>query len=161
MLIYNLFTEVAMLLTQIFGECSQVKLIDFLVAHPWSEYSKTELADGAGIARPTLYKLLEKLLTEELILETKKVGNIQLYQTNRKSPIIKRISSLQGFLADRELEKQKKTYKQEPVKLTNEELDEHLGLESKPGSDGEIRKLREELGLKHNVKPEDIKPEFR
>jgi Fe2+ or Zn2+ uptake regulation protein len=96
------------MLTQIFGECSQVKLIDFLVAHPWSEFSKTELADGAQIARPTVYKLLGKLLEEKLIIETKKAGNIQLYQTNRKSQVIKYISSLQGLLADLEVEKQKK-----------------------------------------------------
>jgi len=52
------------MLTKIFGECSQVKLVDFLVAHPWSEFSKTELADGAQIARPTVYKLLDKLIEE-------------------------------------------------------------------------------------------------
>ena len=45
------------MLNTIFGEGTQVKLIDFLVAHPWSEFSKTELADGAQIARPTVYKL--------------------------------------------------------------------------------------------------------
>ncbi len=83
-------------------------MIDFLVAHPWSEFSKTELADGTQIARPTVYKLLDRLLEEKLIVETKKVGNIQLYQTNKKSQVIKYISSLQGLLADLEVEKQEK-----------------------------------------------------
>jgi DNA-binding transcriptional ArsR family regulator len=88
------------MLTHIFGECAQVKLIDFLLNHPWSDFSKTELAEGADIARPTLYKLLKILLDEDMIIETKKVGNIQLYRTNRKSPIIQRISQFKGSLEE-------------------------------------------------------------
>lgn len=117
------------MLTKIFGECSQVKIIDFLVAHPWSEFSKTELAEGAQITRPTVYKLLDKLLGENIIIKTKKVGNIQLYQTNRNSPVIKHISSLQELLANMEIEKQKKSFKEEPVELSEEKLDEMLGLD--------------------------------
>ncbi|MFA0832618.1 MAG: hypothetical protein ACC609_01255 [Methanobacterium formicicum] len=117
------------MLTKIFGECSQVKLIDFLVAHPWSEFSKTELAEGAQIARPTVYKLLDKLLGENIIIRTKKVGNIQLYQTNRNFPVIKHISSLQELLANMEIENQKKSFKEEPVELSKGKLDEMLGLD--------------------------------
>lgn len=86
------------MLTHIFGECAQVKLIDFLLSHPWSDFSKTELAEGADIARPTLYKLLKILLDEDMIIETKKVGNIQLYRTNLKSPVMQRISQFKGSL---------------------------------------------------------------
>nr|WP_319372362.1 winged helix-turn-helix domain-containing protein [uncultured Methanobacterium sp.] len=117
------------MLTKIFGECSQVKLIDFLVAHPWSEFSKTELAEGAQITRPTVYKLLDKLLGENIIIKTKKVGNIQLYQTNRNSPVIKHISSLQELLANMEIENQTKSFKEEPVELSEKKLDEMLGLD--------------------------------
>lgn len=120
---------VVFMLNRVFGECSQVKLIDFLVSHPWSEFSKTELAEGSQIARPTLYKLLDKLLAENLIIKTKIVGNIQLYQTNRNSPVIKHLSALQGLLADMELEKQKKLHIEKPVNLTDEQIDEMLELE--------------------------------
>ena len=126
---YNIFTkEMDTMLTKIFGKCSQVKLIDFLVAHPWSEFSKSELAEGAQIARPTVYKLLDILIDENLLMKTKKVGNIQLYQTNRDSKIIKHISSLQGLLADMELEKEKNRFQEPPVELTDEKLDDMLGL---------------------------------
>lgn len=126
------------MLTKIFGECSQVKLVDFLVAHPWSEFSKTELADGAQIARPTVYKLLDKLIEEKLMVETKKVGNIQLYQTNRESQVVKYISSLQGLLADLEVEKQKRLTQEPLIEIENEKLDELLGLkeEEKPDKEG-------------------------
>ncbi len=119
------------MLSRIFGECPQVKIIDFLVAHPWSEFSKTELAEGAQITRPTVYKLLDKLLAENLVIETKKAGNIQLYQTNRNSEVIKHLSSLQGFLADIELEKVKKSFKEEHVELSDKKLHEMLGLNNK------------------------------
>jgi len=136
-----------MMLTKIFGDCTQVKLIDFLVAHPWSEFSKTELADGAQIARPTVYKLLDTLLDENLIIKTKKVGNIQLYQTNRKLPVIKHISSLQGLLADMELEKQKKSFKEKSVEWTDEELDEFLGL----NEEEEIKTVKKESGFHKKI----------
>lgn len=123
------------MLTQIFGECSQVKLVDFLVAHPWSEFSKTELADGAQIARPTVYKLLDKLLKESLIVETKKVGNIQLYQTNRNSNVIKYISSLQGLLSDMEVEKQKKQSQKPSINIKEEKLNKLLDLEEEMVND--------------------------
>ncbi|MCE5214588.1 MAG: hypothetical protein LLF83_07715 [Methanobacterium sp.] len=93
------------MLTHIFGECAQVKLIDFLLTHPWSDFSKTELAEGADIARPTVYKLLKILLAQDMILETKKVGNVQLYRTNRKNPIIQRVSKFKGSLEDIEKNK--------------------------------------------------------
>ncbi|MEN6592618.1 MAG: hypothetical protein ABFC12_05190 [Methanobacterium sp.] len=51
------------MLTKILGECSQVKLVDFLVAHPWSEYTKKDLAEASGISRSTLYHLMDKLET--------------------------------------------------------------------------------------------------
>lgn len=129
------------MLTQIFGECPQVKLIDFLVAHPWSEFSKTELADGAQIARPTVYKLLSKLLEEKLLIKTKKVGNIQLYQTNRESQVIKYISSLQGLLADLEVKKQEKIVQEPSERITEEELNELLGLneEEKSSSKKQVK----------------------
>lgn len=134
------------MLTKIFGNCVQVKLIDFLVAHPWSEFSKTELADGAQIARPTVYKLLDTLLDENLVIKTKKVGNIQLYQTNIKSPVIKHISSLQGLIADMEVEKQKKSFTEKPAEWTDEELDEFLRL-----NEDEITAVKEEPEFRKKI----------
>ncbi|MGC9517442.1 MAG: hypothetical protein ACP5C3_07085 [Methanomicrobiales archaeon] len=115
------------MLTKIFGSSPQVKLIDYLVAHPWEEFSKTQLAEGAQITRPTVYKLLDKLILKKLVIKTKKVGNIQLYQTNSKSSIIKYISSLQGLLADMEVEEQKKQPINRPLNISEAELDELLG----------------------------------
>jgi len=92
---------------KVFGEGPQVKLIDFLVANPEEELSKTQMAQGSKITRPTLYKLLDELLAEELVIKTRKVGNIQLYQTNNELPLIKHLTSLQELLLDREMEKRK------------------------------------------------------
>jgi len=119
------------MLTKIFGNSPQVKVIDYLVAHPWAEFSKTELADGAQITRPTLYKLLDNLLAEDLVIETKKVGNTQLYQTNRKSLVIKYISSLQGLLADIALEGEKKSFKEKNLISKDAKMDRLIMLDEK------------------------------
>lgn len=127
------------------GDYPQIRVIEILITHPWSQYTKKDLSEASGISRSTLYTLLNKLETYQIIKPTRKIGNTQLYMLNQESNTTKAIMAFGKELSDIEIEKQKKIYKQESMKLTDEELDEHLGLKSKPGSDDETRKLREEL----------------
>ena len=126
-----------LLLSEIMGDYPQIRVIEILITHPWSEYTKKDLSEASGISRSTLYTLLDKLETYQIIKPTRRIGNTQLYMLNQESNTTRAIMTFQNELSNIETEKQKKTYKQEPVKLTNEELDEHLGLKSKLGSDGE------------------------
>lgn len=98
------------MLTEILGDYPQVKVIDLLISHPFSEYSKKDLADGAGIARGTLYDFFPKLDEYHLIKPTRRLGNAQLYQANMESPAMQAISAFQLQLAEMEIEKQVKNY---------------------------------------------------
>lgn len=73
----------------VFGDSPQVKVLDFLTDHMDYDYTMTDIADGAGIARPTLYKIFGDLLEAELVISTRKVGVAHLYKLNTENPIVK------------------------------------------------------------------------
>ncbi|MEN6328860.1 MAG: hypothetical protein ABFC91_01030 [Methanobacteriaceae archaeon] len=102
-----------------------------LISHPLSEYSKKDLADGAGIARGTLYDFFPKLEKYHLIKPTRRLGNAQLYQANMESPAMQAISAFQLQLAEMEIVKHLKiSHEEEPsdaeIEAALHELDQTL-----------------------------------
>ena len=81
-----------------------IKLLNFFAELMGSdyEYSKTEIAAGAGIGYPSLFKfwpLVEKL---DILVPTRSFGRIQLYKVNSDSPILRKYLALAlelGFTA--------------------------------------------------------------
>ncbi len=101
------------MLSEIFGEnCKRAKVFDLLLSHPYTEYTKTDIADCAEISRNTLDTFINDLLDYGIINKTRRIGNGQLYQINMKSTITQALNSFQNQLADIEFEKEMKTYKE-------------------------------------------------
>jgi len=50
------------LFTDIFGDAPRVKLLDFLADHPDFDYTISQMAEFANLARPTVYKLVAERL---------------------------------------------------------------------------------------------------
>jgi hypothetical protein len=76
------------MISDILANGEMVRLLDFLLDDPFSEYTQTEISKGSGVSRPTISKLIGKLMQLNMILETRKFGITKLYEVNRKSPII-------------------------------------------------------------------------
>lgn len=94
------------MLTEVMGEYPQVRVIEILITHPWSEYTKKDLAEASGISRSTLYNLLDKLETYQIIKPTRKIGSTQLYTLNQESNTTKAIMAFTLELSEIEIEKQ-------------------------------------------------------
>lgn len=94
------------MLTEVMGEYPQVRVIEILITHPWSEYTKKDLAEASGISRSTLYNLLDKLETYQIIKPTRKIGSTQLYTLNQESNTTKAIMAFTKELSEIEVEKQ-------------------------------------------------------
>jgi len=75
--------------TYVFGDGPQVRVLDFLTDHMDFDYTMTDIADGAGIARPTLYKVFSDLLETEMVITTRKIGVARLYKLNTENPVVK------------------------------------------------------------------------
>ncbi|UCG68525.1 MAG: hypothetical protein JSV09_12045 [Thermoplasmata archaeon] len=98
------------MLTDIFGENPQVKVIDFFLDNRDYDHSLSDIARGSNITRPTLYPILENLLELKIIQETRRSGNARMFKLNKKSTIIQYLSKfdfeLSKTLVRKELERQ-------------------------------------------------------
>ena len=72
----------------IFGSTPELKTLQFLIAHSHFDYTKKELAEHAGISRQTVYKVLELFLKWGVVKETRKIGNVTLYNLNKKNKLV-------------------------------------------------------------------------
>lgn len=93
-----------------FGIKSPVlRILDFLMDNKAYDYSKTDIAKGAGISRTTLFTTWENLEKNCLVRETREVGRAKMYKLNLKSPVVKKFIELDNAICDQyasQLEKQ-------------------------------------------------------
>ncbi len=101
------------MLVEFFGNYPRIRVIDLLISNPYTEYTKTDIAECAKISRSTLYDFFEQLEEYNLIKRTKKYGGTQLYQVDSESPAIKALSAFQMQLANIEIKKQMAMYLEE------------------------------------------------
>lgn len=104
------------ILIELFGRTPELRVIDFLLENNIFDYTKTEIARGAGITRPTLYRFWNKLEKAGLVTETRKINRTQLYKINLESPIIKKIMEIEMKVSLKEVDI-KKPREIEPVSV--------------------------------------------
>jgi len=96
--------------------------MELLLSNPYSEFSKTDIAESSRISRNTLYNFFGKLEEYNLIKPGKKFGNTQLFKVNKESSAIKALNAFQLRLAEIEIEKQIEIYDNEENTDDGEEL---------------------------------------
>src|SRR5207244_11405926 len=74
--------------TVILGSAPRVRLIDFLADHPAFDYTISQMAEFAEIARPTVYKLVDELVGQDMLTFTRSVGDSKFYRLNVANPRI-------------------------------------------------------------------------
>ncbi|MBZ9570397.1 hypothetical protein KQY27_02415 [Methanobrevibacter sp. TMH8] len=107
------------MLSEIMGNCPQVKVVDYLLAHPFNSYTKQQIAVGSNISRSTLDKFINNLIDSEFIIK----DNSNKYSLNAKSNIVKMLDNVQNELSIREMEKQAETFDEDIIEYTDEEID--------------------------------------
>jgi DNA-binding transcriptional ArsR family regulator len=65
-----------------------LRILDFLMDNKAYDYSKTDIAKGAGISRTTLSSAWENLEKNRLVRETREVGRAKMYKLNLKNPVV-------------------------------------------------------------------------
>lgn len=91
----------------VLGYSPQARIIDILITGRRLEYSATGIIQGADVGRATFYKIFPQLLKQGLIVQTKKIGNIQLYAINQKNSIVQYLIKLHNKILEVVLEKRK------------------------------------------------------
>lgn len=89
-----------------------LRILDFLMDNKAYDYSKTDIAKGAGISRTTLSHAWDNLEKPGLVVETREVGRAKMYRLNLKNPVVKKFIELDNAICESysmQLEKQEAT----------------------------------------------------
>lgn len=87
-------------LTDVLGPHAKVKILTALLGENDRDLNATEIARLAGIDRSTFYEHIDDLLTYEMIVETRQVGNSRMYQINRENPAAEALAQMEWDLLD-------------------------------------------------------------
>jgi len=107
------------MLNELFGNCPQVKVIDYLLAHPFDDYTKQQIAVGSGISRSTLDKFIKDLIDLGFL----RVNQNVRYEINKKLNLVKLLDRVQNELAVIEMNKQAETFDEDVIEYSDEEID--------------------------------------
>jgi len=77
-----------------------IRVLDFLIDNEAFDYSKTDIAKGAGISRTTLLNIWKFLEETGIVVETRRVGRAKMYRLNKRNPIVKKFLELDDALSD-------------------------------------------------------------
>ncbi len=92
--------EESLFLKVLGGKDPTLKILDFLMDNIGFDYSKTDIASGAGISRTTLFSVWESLETNELVAFTREVGRAKMYRLNMKNEVVAKLIELDRAISD-------------------------------------------------------------
>ena len=97
------------LFLKFFGNSPSLRMMDFLLEHRLEDFTKTEIAKGAGISWASLFNHWEVLEAHGVVKPTRTVGRATLFQLNEESPVVRQLVQMERTLiqqsADEEVEK--------------------------------------------------------
>lgn len=77
--------------TDLFGGAPHARVFDFLAEEPSRDRTIMEIARGSGVARPTVYKVVEDFQEEAVLRKTRTVGNSRFFQLDLSNDTVVRL----------------------------------------------------------------------
>lgn len=90
-------------LSKIFGDCPQVKILEVFADHFDEELSIPDVIWLTDIPKTTIYSYVSKLIDEKILLEGDKIGKTQLYHLNYEKQEVKIVLSLVNYIVSEKL----------------------------------------------------------
>ena len=112
---------VTVMFEELFGNCPQAKVLQFLFSSPVDEYTKQQIAVGSGISRVTLDKFINTFIENGIVLYQN-----SRYVLNTKSEFIRKLDIAQEEFIKFQFNKQLEEGVEESEDISDEELDEML-----------------------------------
>mgnify|MGYP000132523737 CR=1 FL=1 len=103
------------LLLKYLGASPILRIIDFFLDNPLSDYSKNEIVKNLGMSRVTFFKYWRELEKSGAVKVTRKVGRATMYQLNRENEVVKQLIRLDMSLARKSMEKAVQEYQKPAV----------------------------------------------
>lgn len=87
-------------LVEFLGDHPLVRIVDFLLENRLFDYSKKQIAEGAGIGKVTLFKYWDKIEAMGLVKVSRKFGKTSLYKLNAQNKVVRQIMGLELVLME-------------------------------------------------------------
>lgn len=87
-------------LTDVLGPHAKVKILVALLGENDRDLNPTDISRLAGIDRSTFYEHIDDLVAYDVVVETRTVGNSQMYQINRDNPAAEDLAQMEWDLLD-------------------------------------------------------------
>jgi transcription initiation factor IIE alpha subunit len=74
---------------KLLGNSPMIKVLDFLLVDREFDYSKKELSENSGISYNTLKSILPYLVSNEIIIKTRRIGKQDMFKLNTRNKYVK------------------------------------------------------------------------
>ncbi len=99
------FQDETTIFREFFGDTPNIRVLEYLLEGRELDASLSDIAEGAGINRVTLFRLWPRLERLRLVVHTRNIGNAKLYKINMKNSRVKRLVEFFDNLLDEEFKK--------------------------------------------------------
>lgn len=87
------------------GDSPTMRVMDYLMGVRGLDFSLTDIADNSNIGRATLYRILDNLIRNRIIIHTRYVGRAKLFKLNIENEKIKKLIEIDDMLMIEALKK--------------------------------------------------------
>ena len=74
----------------LFGNSPMNRVLDFLVIHSEFDYSMIDIAKHSEVGYATLKLFWPNLIKNNIVVQTRKIGNAKLFKLSLRNPIVKK-----------------------------------------------------------------------
>lgn len=89
-----------LMLVDVFGNKKIVKVLDFLLDDPLSQFTKTDIAKGSIVSRTSASKIVSYLVEIGMLKGTKKSGKTTWFRLNTSSPLVTSLIKLDNEISN-------------------------------------------------------------
>ena len=102
--------EYQSVLLKTLGESPKLRMVDFFMDNPLTDFTKKEVIDALGMSKQTFYKYFKDLQEYDVVNVSRKIGKASLYKINPEHPMVTMLRDYEKKLsiqiAEKEEEKQ-------------------------------------------------------
>jgi hypothetical protein len=92
------------LLLRYLGASPILRIVDFFLDNPLSDYSKNEIARNLAMSRVTFFKYWKELEISGALTVTRKIGRATLYELDRSNEVVRQLIKLDMALARKSMQ---------------------------------------------------------
>ena len=94
------------LFTKAVGNTPKIRVLEFLIEGRELDYSLSDIAEGSGIGRTTLFRIWNDLEKLHFVKQTRTIGNAKLFKLNLENLFVKKLVELFDMLIKKELKEE-------------------------------------------------------